>query len=622
MLDLLRPALPPIFYKIDSYQLVATLPLFYPGAFVIDCEWQEEAPFELTTIGIGNDRVVVQIPWASLDNFERVEARFAVEALVQSETIIYHNAEADIRKLVESGFKTRYEDHKGIEDTMLADAVLHSEENHDLGDLNKRCGRLPDYKSLKHVAPREYNAADVVATYIIWEHGLKLRLATDPRAELVYRHMSLPFIPIVIEGEDAGVRVNKPAVLPLAWKYEAKIEQAALLAQAYCGWPINLKSPDQLKTVLYNVEGMPIQRDRPVRWGEAGKATTDKDAIAALRRLRGTEWDAEVPPTLAQAWANIEAGGHPVLEARYLMMGAQQALTHYVKPCLTDDGRVFLDDPTTGVGGCPLAAERIYPRCTQHSQASGRHGYVGPALQQMKGEVAELITPDIGSCWVGHDWSQIEVRILAALAGDQPYLDAFARGDDVHWINTRAVFGPVVGSTELEVLRRRFIKAFVFRLHYRGKPENAGDIPGTKLLGLDVPRLIAASEVYMGGHPAIIECWKQLEAQADAEGVVYTFMGRPRELLSPSKNARHREASNHPMQGGVADVYVTTALRVKAAAPWARLVFGAHDSQWWSVPVERRLEFMLLYAPIVERPFNVGGRVMVFPANYYMKEAA
>ena len=76
------------------------------------------------------------------------------------------------------------------------------------------------------------------------------------------------------------------------------------------------------------------------------------------------------------------------------------------------------------------------------------------------------------------------------------------------------------------------------------------------------------------------------------------------------------------MQGGVSDIYVETALLVKAAAPWARLVFGAHDSQWWQIAKERQLEFLALYAPIVERDININGTLVSFPAEYKMREAA
>ena len=321
---------------------------------------------------------------------------------------------------------------------------------------------------------------------------------------------------------------------------------------------------------------------------------------------------------MEQAWTNIDEGGHPLLEARYLFLSAQQVVSHYIMPCLDIADRDF----EGGYKGDLLGpGERIWPECRQHVQASGRHSYVGPALSQMTDDMLTLITPDPGTCWWGHDWEQIEVRLLAYLANDPVYIEAFARGEDIHELNARAIFGPK-GGPELEALRRRFIKAFVFRLHYRGKAKNAGDIPGTRALGLDVDRLIAASQRYLLAHPALPPYWQSLEAEADHTGGVRTFMGRFRKLTSTFLAARNREACNHPMQGGVADIYVTTALLVKAAAPWARLVYGSFDSQLWCIPDARRLEFAMLYQPIVERTFRINGHDVSFPADYKLREAA
>lgn len=624
-IDRLKAALPPIF---TDYKTLFALP--FADERVIDLEWHRADTDDddeprcgcgrdlpdgaLETIGIGNDRAVLQIDWQALNDYERVEVRADVEKLVSTGVTIYHNAPADIEKMRENRFDITAAGHARLEDTMLADAVTDSEEAHDLGDLNRRHGRLPGYKHLQRVAPVEYNAGDLVGTYVIWKHGLAQRFATDPAAFFIYRTLSIPFLDLQIEGDEAGVRVNAPVAWKLLDKYDGKVKQARMLALAYTGDPtFNLGSPDKVKHWLYNVYGLPIQREKAYG-GDEGKVTTDKDALAVLRRKFGTEWDEGEEPTLEQALENIDEGGHGLLEAKYLFGGAQQRLTHYVLPCLHVEGE---GDKRKVLG----PRERIYPQCRQHVQASGRHSYVKPALQQMRGDTAELITPDPGTVWIGWDWSQIEVRLLAVLAGDEPYLQAFARGDDIHEINVRTFF-PEKGNKELENLRRRWGKAFVFRLHYRGKPENAGDIPGTRALNLDVDLLVGASSVYLDRHAAIPEFWRAVETEADRSRMARTFMGRPRRLTSPYRNARNREASNHPMQGGVADIYVQTALLIKAAAPWARLVYGAHDAQWWQIPVARELEFVTIIAPIVLREFEINGRRVHFPAEFKRKEAA
>lgn len=608
----------------------------------IDLEWDENWPHRLECIGIGNEKWVSQFWWQELDLVAQDKLRQDLLDVCRAVPVVIHNAVGDIKKLREAGFAfLGPQNFAELNDSMVLHHHLESENQHDLEYLGLEHGSLPAYKDLRTVAGAEdvYNACDLVQTCVVWNRYLKPAMNRDPRTEFIYRTMSMPFIWQIIEGEEAGIRVNPHTPVPLYQKYDIKRVQATTLAQAYAGWPLNLGSPDQMAHVLYNVEGLPIQRKR-AGWGEEGAVTVGKDAIATLRRLQGTEWDADIAPTLLDsevvddegvvqvhkgAMSNIEDGGHPILEARYLFMGAQQAISHYIMPCLD-----IIEGPRyvgTGVKEPDLfiPRARIWPECRQHVQSSGRHSYVQPALSQFKDDMLTLITPDVGTCWVGHDWKQIEVRLLAYLASDQVYIDIFARGGDIHEENVRAIFG-AKGSPELEALRRRFIKAFVFRLHYRGKPENAGDIPGTKSLGLVVDRLIEASARYLAVHTALPPYWHAIEVEADRTGGVRTFMGRLRKLTAQYLAARNREACNHPMQGGVTDIYVTTALQVKAAAVAARipvrLVYGSFDSQFWQVPSEARLDFIGIYQPIVEREFVVNGRTVTFPADFKLKEAA
>jgi DNA polymerase I-like protein with 3'-5' exonuclease and polymerase domains len=597
---------------------------WYPYTFLdeypicIDCEWHRETGCPcgvvgrpvgtLELIGVGNERWVSQFWWQELDEEARAQLRLDVMDLIRAVPVVFQNADADIRKLRANGFPiTGPECFRQLDDLMLAHAVLESELPHDLEFLTAEHGHLPQHKDLAKVAPVEYNAADLVEPVLIWKNYILPFLARDPQAEYIYRHKSMPFLWLAIEGEEAGIRVDASKPIPLYEKFDAKREQAARLIQAYCGWPVNLNSPDQIKHVLYNLEDFPIQRQK-AGWGEEGKPTSDKDAISFLRRSVGVEWDAEEAPTLELAWAAIEDGGNPALEARYLHMGAQQALSHYVAPCLTDD----LDKPR----------ERIFPDCRIHVQASGRVGYVGPALPQMKGELLDQLIPDPGHVWIGWDWRQIEPRILAYEADDHVAIAVAESGTDFYEPDIRAFF-PEVGAKELEALRRRWGKAFKLRLHYRGRPENSGDIPGTRALwGTDTAPLVAAAEVYLKKHPALPRFWAEVDAEADRTGMVRTFMGRPRRLTQQNQNARRREASNHKMQGGVADIWLTVALLIKQAAPWSRLVFGAYDSQFWQVPAERQTEFVAIAAPIVGRSFTINGHAVSFPADWKIREAA
>ncbi len=611
-LALIRKALPPIMDNpmggACQWKSVVCIDLEWHRASNCPCGIPTRAVGMLETIGVGNEHSIVQIDWPSRE-FDHDWLRDWLMGVIKAVPVVFQNADGDIRKLRENGFPIWAESFKQLDDTMLAHAVLESELPHDLEFLTLEHGHLPQHKDLARVAPAEYNAADVLETVLIWMYYLRPFLAKDPQAEYIYRRMSLPFLWLAIESEEAGIRVHPTKPLELFDKFDRKRDDAARLMQAYCGWPVNLNSPDQIKHVLYNLEGMPVQYAKGTgQWGEEGKVTSDKEALSYLRRLQGTEWDPDVPPTLEQAFANIEEGGNPALEARYLHTGAQQAISHYIEPCLVEK-----------IDGTEVR-ERIYPECRIHVQASGRVGYVRPALPQMKGELLDQLVPDSGTVWIGWDWKQIEPRILAFEANDAVAIAVHRSGADFYGPSIRALF-PEVGSPELEEIRRRFGKAFILRIHYRGKPEFAGDIPGTKALGLNVEGLVAASQRYLAAHPALPVYWAGLEAEVDRTSCVRTFRGRPRRLTAENRNARLREASNQPMQGGVADIYLETALLIKAAAPWARLVFGAYDSQWWQMPAAREFEFVLIAAPIVGREFQINGHRVRFPADWKRRAA-
>lgn len=593
----------------------------------IDLEWERDHPEILKTIGVGNVRAVSQFWWQELDEAARQRLREWLTFLVIVNPVVYHNAIADIRVLRMHGFKIHPNMHLQLDDTMLADAALFAEEDHDLGSIGTRLVGLPEWKDLSESHPELYNAIDLLAPMRIIERIEAEWWPVDPRAENIYRSQSLPLLPHVLENEERGIAVDGAVAYELKDKFDRKCDEALRLGQAYLGYPINLGSPDQLSHALYTVEGLPVQWAKKQDWDADPKATTDKDALAALRKLQGTEWDEEAEPTLEMADAAIEAGGHPLLEARYLYYGAQQARSHYVDPCL-----IWEKDKVVGVH------ERIFPETRIHAQASGRHSIVKPPLPQIKGDNRRLIKPDPGWPWFEFDWSNIETWLLGYLAGDELILQAKADNWDTHTVNLCDLMGIAYpedktknvhtcecqGCREWRLrikwagaddIRRTFSKRGIFRTHYRGNPEGMGDIPGAKALGMDGPRMTAAVNRYLDKHHWIREFWKEIEHQVDTQGVVYTWDGRPRRLTAKGVNARYREASNHPLQGGVAGVYNQTYLTVKRLIPEARFVTGAYDAQTWALPAPLYDVYARVILNVAQRHYLINGRDAFFPAS-------
>lgn len=471
---------------------------------------------------------------------------------------------------------------------MLAHAVLYSELPHDLEFLASLYSQHPKLKHLNESDPLLYNWGDVLSTIDTWG-SLYAELDKDPLSKQVYLDQSLKLIPIIDYRYERGIKVNQPRVQQASQDYQAKLDQAQLQAWAYCGWPINLGSPKQLAHWLYEVEGLPVQKNKDTR-----KPTVDDDAIAVLKG---------------------KYEGHGLIEARVEYAEAKQADSHYIQPLLKRD--------------------RIHPEILIHAQASGRHSTNNPPLAQLPGDLRDIIGPDEGYPWLGWDWDQIELRILAALAGDRPLLEAFQNGWDIHTLNTCDIFGypyppnpqdphtpkecqawrDSLGWEGKDDKRRRFAKVFVYRLHYRGDPRTATDIPGAKGLGLNGPGLVQGSVRYLGKHPAIKRYWDYCDRLAQTTRLSRTFLGRRRVLLGDGKGLL-REASNHPMQGAVSDIYNLTITQIAQECPQAHFVYGMHDSQWWELPQALWDQYVPLIKGIVEHPYQINGQSVTFPASY------
>jgi len=143
--------------------------------------------------------------------------------------------------------------------------------------------------------------------------------------------------------------------------------------------------------------------------------------------------------------------------------------------------------------------------------------------------------------------------------------------------------------------RRVFSKRFVYRNNYGGDPATAGDIPGAKQLGLDGPKLVAASNRYLARHPAIARYWGGIRRQVAAKREIRSFLGRRRRLLGKTAKAI-RAAYDHPMQGGCTDVFNLTCIAIKERWPFLIWAWGMHDSQYWLCPKAHTAEVMQEFA--------------------------
>ena len=386
----------------------------------VDTEFGRESKF-LNLVGIGGwsdaaqQIVGGQLEWAQSDAVSGTRKAFIQRyaRLITQVPVYFWNAKADLPVLQQNIHVggARFVDYLRFEDAMLLHHVLWSDQAHDLEFVASLLGQYTKLKHLSREDPLLYNWGDVIETIQIIR-SLHKQLALDPRLEPVYERKRR-LLPLVIEREQLGLRVNQARVEKAIPEYQAKLREVSELAAAYCGYPLNLLSPGkagQLARYLNQVEMFDLD-------------SVSKDDISELRReLLPFDADIEkrsmdVPYVLQR----IEDGAHPLLELRALAARDSQILNHFL----------------TGMAGI----ERCYPQIQLHTQSSGRHSTVDPPLPTFPDDLTDIVLPELGHIEWGYDFDQIELRIIAAEANDAPLLKAFESCHDIHTLNACDIFG-------------------------------------------------------------------------------------------------------------------------------------------------------------------------------------
>ena len=247
--------------------------------------------------------------------------------LIQRTPVWFWNGKADLPVLQQNLHVggERFADYARFDDAMLLHHVLWSDQAHDLEFVASLLGRYTKLKHLSRTEPLLYNWGDVIETIQI-VRALKQQLALDTRLEAVYERKRR-LLPLIIEREQAGLRVNQVRVARAIPAYQDKLAEAPTLAAAYCGYPINLLSPGkagQLARYLNEVEGFSLD-------------SVSKDDISELRREL-LPFDADVEKremSIDYIQQRIDDGAHPLLEMRALVAHDSQILHHFLETLCT-----------------------------------------------------------------------------------------------------------------------------------------------------------------------------------------------------------------------------------------------------------------------------------------------
>ena len=391
------------------------------------------------------------------------------------------------------------------------------------------------------------------------------KLQALPDVARVYTDIERPLVRVLEQMEYTGVMVDARLLREQSQELAEKMAATEKAAHTAAGGPFNLGSPKQLQEVLYERLHLPVLGKTP-----KGQPSTAEDVLEQL----------------------AESYDLPRLILEY------RGLTK-LKSTYTDKLPIDIDPRT----------RRIHTSYHQAVAATGRLSSSDPNLQNIPIRTAEgrrirqaFIAP-AGFKLLAADYSQIELRIMAHLSGDEGLLAAFASDQDVHRATAGEVFATPLDAVTAD--QRRSAKAINFGLIY-----GMSAFGLAKQLGIERGQAQTYVDRYFERYPGVRRYMDETRASARRLGYVSTVFGR--RLYLPDINARNaqvrqyaeRSAINAPMQGTAADIIkramIGVAAWLEAEQPGARLIMQVHDELVVEVPEQRAVEIGAAVARIME----------------------
>jgi len=378
--------------------------------------------------------------------------------------------------------------------------------------------------------------------------ALTWQVAADQRPRLaelglerLFREIELPLVRVLARMEAVGVRMDPYRLGEITARVRERVDEVTDRIYKLAGRPFTIGSPQQLAEVLFHDLGL-----EPVRKGKTGYSTDAR----VLRALRDR---------------------HPIVPAVEEWRELTKLLNTYLEPLPT------YIDPTTG---------RLHTTFKQTVTATGRLSSVNPNLQnipvrtELGAEIRSCFVAEEGRLLVVADYSQIELRLMAYLSGEEALIEAYHRGEDVHRVTAAAVAG--IPVSEVTKQQRERAKAVNFGIMYGLSAYGLSE-----QLGIPVEEARAFIDAYFARYPKVMEFRERVIAQARRDGYVTTLFGRRRavpELRSGVHSVRslgERLAVNTVLQGTAADIIKVAMVGVDRAIEGrgltARLVLQVHD---------------------------------------------
>lgn len=440
-------------------------------------------------------------------------------------------------------------------DTMLESYTLDSTGRHNMDELAKRHlghdtiafeaiagkgkGQLT-FDQIEIDKAAEYAAEDADVTMklhqVLWP-----QLEQTESLKALFEEMEMPLALVLSRIERNGVKLDCDLLSQQSQEITARLAELEAAAHEIAGEPFNLASTKQLQGILFDKLGLPVLKKTP-----KGAPSTNEEVLEELAL------DYELPRLL------LEHRGLAKLKSTYT------------------DKLPQMVDADTG---------RVHTSYHQAVTITGRLSSSDPNLQnipirtQEGRRIRQAFIAESGKRIVAADYSQIELRIMAHLSGDEGLCEAFASGKDIHRATAAEIFGVSLEAVTNE--QRRSAKAINFGLIY-----------GMSAFGLARQLGIARNQaqdyidLYFKRYPGVQRFMSDIQEKARAQGYVETLFGRRLylpEIQSSNgmrRKAAERVAINAPMQGTAADIIKKAMLAIDAEIQGRddiKMIMQVHD---------------------------------------------
>lgn len=380
----------------------------------------------------------------------------------------------------------------------------------------------------------------------------------------LYSNVELPLVWILAQMEIVGVKVDVPYLEKLQVEFDERIRAIEKDIEVLAGEPVNPNSPKQLGHILFEVLELPVVKKTKTGY------STSAEVLEALR------------------------DSHPIVGRVLDYRQLAKLKSTYV------DGLLKLVDEY----------DRVHTSFNQTVTATGRLSSTAPNLQNIPVRTEEgkrirraFIPIEKKNLLISADYSQIELRVLAHLSGDDMLMQSFAKGEDIHRRTASEVFH--VPMEEVTAEQRRTAKAVNFGIIY-----GQTDYGLSRELGISRREAQAYIDLYFSRYPLVQTFIHDTIEQARAQGYVTTMMGRRRyikDINSRNRNLRQfaeRTAVNSPIQGTAADIIKLAMIHCDKAIEDnrldAKMLLQVHDELIFEVSREDALGLSLVVRKCME----------------------